>query len=275
MTALTENALRGTSLWDRVWIVIPAFNEARTIRDLVRGALAQCPRVIVVDDGSTDDTASQLRGSGATVLTHKHNQGKAACLRLAFAHALENGAVCVVSMDGDGQHELADASRLLSVWRSWPQHIVIGTRLHDREQFPAARYYANRIACFWISWTCGQAIADTQSGFRVYPDEVMRIATGNLVRGHGFVFESELLIEAARQGWRTIGVPIAGRYPVDARPSHFRPVVDIAKIVTMVAGRLVRQGMAPRGLYRSLRPANTLTDDKTSSDKSGRASRHG
>lgn len=272
--APSRDVAPGTSLWDRVWIVIPAFNEGRTIRDLVQKALAQCPRVIVVNDGSTDDTAGQLSGLPATVLTHERNQGKAACLRLAFAYALDNGALCVISMDGDGQHELTDASRLLSVWRSSQHHIVIGCRLHDRRQFPSGRYYANRIACFWISWTCGHAIADTQSGFRVYPDEVMRIATSTRVRGHGFVFESEVLIEAARQGWRTVGVPIAGRYPANARPSHFRPVVDIFKIVIMVAGRLVRQGMAPRGLYRSLRPAIVLNQEKASSSYCGNTSRH-
>lgn len=262
MTTPSGNARLEQSLWDRVWIVIPAFNEAKTIRELAERALVECPRVIVVDDGSTDGTADQLRDLPITLLTHVLNQGKAACLRRAFVHALDNEAACIISMDGDSQHDPADASRLLSVWRSWSDHIVVGTRLHDRENFPASRYYANRVACFWISWACGQAIIDTQSGFRVYPKDVMRIALGTRVNGQGFVFESELLIEAARQGLRTVGVPIAGRYPADARPSHFRPVVDISKIVLMVGSRLLRQGLAPLGLYRSLQPALVITEKK-------------
>lgn len=255
MTMPLNHAQPEASLWDHVWVVIPAYNEARTIRDLVQRVLRQCSRIIVVNDGSTDDTAGQLRNLPITILAHEFNQGKAACLRLAFEHALGQGAQCIISMDGDSQHDPVDASRLLTVWRSWQDHIVVGSRLHDRQNFPAARYYANRVACFWISWACGQAIMDTQSGFRIYPAGVMKIASSPQVSSQGFVFESELLIEAARQGWRTIGVPIAGYYPANARTSHFRPVVDIAKIVWMVGSRLVRQGMAPLGLYRSLQPA--------------------
>jgi glycosyltransferase involved in cell wall biosynthesis len=244
--------------WDRVWIAIPAYNEARTIRTLAEGALALCPRVIVVDDGSSDATAAQLAGLPVTLLIHEINCGKAASLRTAFAHALMQQARCVITFDGDGQHDPGDASALLEAWQRFPERIVIGSRLHDRTQFPPARYRANRFACFWISWAAGHAIADSQSGFRVYPRAVMQIALGGAVRGRRFTFESEILIEAARRGFTTLAVAIPGHYPVNARRSHFRPVVDIAKIVLMVAGRLLHQGMAPRGLWRSLKAAPVL-----------------
>ena len=135
---------------------------------------------------------------------------------------------------------------------------VIGSRLHDRSQFPLARYRANRFACFWISWAAGHPIADSQSGFRVYSKDVMAIATSGRVHGSRFTFESEILIEAANQGHRTLAVAIPGHYPANARRSHFRPVVDIAKIVVMVAMRLLRKGMYPRGLWRSLQPIQVL-----------------
>jgi len=244
--------------WGGVWIVIPAFDEARTIRALAQDALAHCPRVIVVDDGSSDGTAAQLRDLPVTLLTHEVNQGKAASLRTAFAHALAQDARCVVALDGDGQHDPADAPELLAAWQRHPEKIVIGSRLHDRAQFPPARYHANRLACFVISWTAGHPIADSQSGFRVYPREVIRIALGECVRGTRFTFESEILIEAAQRGHSTLAVAIPGRYPPNARPSHFRPVVDFARIAVMVAGRLLRQGMAPSGLWRSLKPATVL-----------------
>jgi len=239
--------------WDGVWIAIPAYNEVRTIRALAQAALALCPRVMIVDDGSSDGTADVLQDLGVTLLRHVSNQGKAASLRTAFAHALSQHARCVVALDGDGQHDPQDASALLTAWRAHPDRLVIGSRLHDRSQFPPARYRANKFACFWISWAAGHPIADSQTGFRVYSARVMAIALDGSVRGDRFTFESEILIEAADRGARTYAVAIPGRYPVAARRSHFRPVIDIAKIVVMVAGRLLRKGLYPLGLWRSLR----------------------
>ncbi|MBS0447472.1 MAG: glycosyltransferase family 2 protein [Proteobacteria bacterium] len=247
-----------TSPWQGVWIAIPAYNEARTIRAVAQAALALCPRVLIVDDGSSDATVSELDGLPVTLLQHRTNRGKAASLRTAFAHAVAGGADCVVALDGDGQHDPADATALLAAWRAEPDRIVIGARLGDRSQIPVARYRANRFACFWISWAAGHPIADSQSGFRVYAAPVMRLANSGRVKGDRFTFESEILIEAADQGFRTLAVAIPGRYPPQARASHFRPVVDIAKIVVMVGTRLLKKGMYPQGLWRSLRPAPVL-----------------
>lgn len=249
---------QGPPAWDGVWIAIPAYQEAATIRALAQEALAECAHVVVVDDGSTDGTTQQLQGLPLTLLVHEHNRGKAASLRTAFEHALSQDAACVIALDGDGQHDPADAPLLLAAWRRDRSRIVIGSRLHDRSQFPLARWRANRFACFWISWAAGHPIADSQSGFRVYPREVMQLALGRGVRGSRFTFESEVLIEAARFGHSTLAVAIPGRYPANARRSHFRPVWDITKIVLMVAARLLRSGMAPVGLWRSLQPATVL-----------------
>jgi glycosyltransferase involved in cell wall biosynthesis len=244
--------------WDGAWIAIPAYNEALTIRALAQSALALCPRVMIVDDGSTDRTLAELQGLPVTLLKHAVNRGKAASLRTAFDHALHEGASCVVALDGDGQHNPNDAPNLLWAWRRHTDRLVIGSRLHDRSQFPLARYRANRFACFWISWAAGHPIADSQSGFRVYPAPVMALALDGSVRGDRFTFESEILIEAADHGHLTLAVAIPGRYPQNARRSHFRPVVDIAKIVVMVAGRLLKKGMHPLGLWRSLQPIQVL-----------------
>ena len=254
----TEQKKQKEMSWDGVWIIIPAYNEVKTIRSLAMDALALCSKVIVVDDGSSDRTAEALYGLPVTLLTHQVNQGKAASLRTAFRYALERNASCAISLDGDGQHCLSDAAGLLRAWTSNPQRIIIGSRLHDRAQFPPARYRANRFACFWISWAAGHPIADSQSGFRVYPCEVMRLALTDKVNSGRFTFESEILIVAARQGHPTLAMAIPSSYPVNARPSHFRPVADIAKIVVMVAGKLLQQGMAPLGLWRSLKTATVL-----------------
>ena len=239
--------------WEGVWVAIPAYNEEHTIRGLAAAALSICPRVMVIDDGSTDATAARVRDLPITLLQHAANRGKAASLRTAFGHAVALDARCVVTIDGDGQHDPADMPALLRAWHERPQCIVIGARLHDAASIPRARYLANRFACFWISWAAGHEIADSQSGFRIYPKGVMAIALGDRVRGSGFTFESEILIEAAQRGHPTRAVRTAARYPFGARASHYRAVADTAKIVVMVGGRLLRRGLYLRGLWNSLR----------------------
>ena len=255
---MTRSAI-DASADDGVWIVIPAYNEARTIRGLAETALSICVRVLVVDDGSSDGTAAQLDGLPVTLLRHPVNRGKAAGLRAAFAHALALGATCVVTIDGDGQHDPRDATKLLAVWRRQSDRLVIGSRLHDRAHIPRARYFGNRTACFWISWAAGHPIADTQSGFRVYPRAVMEIALAECASCSGFTFESEVIIAAAHRGHRTLAVAIGACYPADARPSHYRAGPDTMKIIAMVATRLLAKGLYPQGLWRSLhRPPETV-----------------
>ena len=233
-------------------VVIPAYNEAATIRELVESVLKIVPDVVVVDDGSSDSTSEQLAGLPVTLLRNERNLGKAASLWKGFEHALAQGAQLVVTLDGDGQHRPEDMPRLLNMAERSPQGIVIGARLHDKKNFPPRRYYANQFARFWISWAAGYPIADTQSGFRVYPAFLLAKLTRRDVRWNGFVFESEVLIAAGAIGVRSVAVAIPGIYPKAARASHFRPVADIARIVIMVAGRLLGRGMYPLGLWRSL-----------------------
>ncbi|MFY9314722.1 MAG: glycosyltransferase family 2 protein [Burkholderiales bacterium] len=234
-------------------VVIPAYNEARTIREVAARALAQLPLVIVVDDGSTDATAAALEGLPVILLRNDSNRGKAGSLRRGADEAVRRGAAAVVTLDGDGQHCPEDIPLLLAAWHAAPRRIVIGSRLHARETIPAARYRANRFANFWISWAAGQAIADTQSGFRVYPAGLFAQTQASYDAAASFVFESEILIEAGQAGMEITCVPINAVYSARPRASHFRPVVDIARIVRMVAWRLLMRGLYLQGLVRSLR----------------------
>ena len=237
---------------DEVVAVIPAYNEAATIRDLVERSLKIVPNVVVVDDGSTDATAAQLEDLPVALLRNQRNLGKSASLWKGFEYALGRGARCVVTLDGDGQHRPEDIRRLIAAAERFPGSIVIGARLHDKKNFPLQRYYANLIARFWISWAAGYPIADTQSGFRVYPAALLARLGRRERSWAGFVLESEILIAAERRGVRSVAVQIPGIYPAHARPSHFRTVRDFARIAMMVAGQLLIRGMYPSGLWRSL-----------------------
>jgi glycosyltransferase involved in cell wall biosynthesis len=240
---------------DGVWVVIPAYNDGATIRDIAVRALAVLPRVIVVDDGSVDATSDALAGVAVVLLRNERNSGKAASLVRGFEFALAHGATAVITLDADCQHRPEDIPLLAEAARHHRRHVVIAARLLAAKDAPKSRRRANRVADFWIGWAAGHRIADSQSGFRLYPAELLKGIELAHDRAHGFVFESEILIEAARKGFLTAAVPVAAIYPVAARASHFRPVRDIARITRMVAWRLLRSGLNPAGLVRSLAPA--------------------
>ncbi|HEX5645766.1 MAG TPA: glycosyltransferase family 2 protein [Nitrospira sp.] len=238
---------------DSYCVVIPAYNEVATIRDVASRAIRQIKNVIVVDDGSTDGTAEALSGLPVAVLHNPTNRGKAASLWRGFQQALAAGASAVVTLDGDGQHAPEEIPRLLAQAASYPHHIIIGARRRDQRRAAFLRYLANRVADFWISWAAGYSLADSQSGFRVYPSTLLshvKIAHG---KTRSFVFESEILIEAARSGHRSLAVPIEALRHSGSRASHFHPLLDITRITGMVGWKLMSRGMYPIGLYRSLR----------------------
>jgi glycosyltransferase involved in cell wall biosynthesis len=234
----------------RFTVVIPAYNEAATIRDLVERALRVCAHVIVVDDGSNDDTARMLDGLAVRLLRNERNLGKAASLWRGALEALTLGADAIVTLDGDGQHAPEDIPRLIAAAEQNPGNIVIGARLADRSAIPKLRYFGNRVAVFWLSWACGQRLDDSQSGFRVYPAELFRKLRISHDRQHGFVFESEILIEAARHGHRCVTVPIAAVYRTGGRASYFRQR-DTLRIIRMVAWKLLSRGLYPQGFARA------------------------
>ncbi len=237
---------------DNVAVVIPAFNEAATIADVARRARAQLRQVIVVDDGSTDNTAEQLKDLDVTVLRNPENRGKAVSLWRGMTQALQLGALAVITLDGDGQHRPEDIPQVLAAANVNPGQMIMASRLRHTEGAPALRLFANHTANFWISLAAGYRIPDSQSGFRLYPAELLRRLSAPRGRRSCFVFESEVLIEAAWQGVRSQPVTIDSIYPKAARPSHYRPVLDTAHIVLMVAQRLLRRGLHPVGLWRSL-----------------------
>ncbi len=233
----------------RVAVVIPALNEERAIRRVVSEALAICSRLILIDDGSSDQTLARVADLPIERIHHPRPLGKGHSLREGFRRARELGFDAVLSMDGDGQHLAADIPRLLAAARAHPEHIVIGARIRNKESQPAARRRANAVADWGISWGCGIPVADTQSGQRYYPLAALELAES--LTAEDFVFEAALLIAATRErALGVVSVPIDSRYEGGSRGSHFRPVRDVTRITWYTIRRVVHYGSVVAS-YRS------------------------
>lgn len=246
-----------------VSVVIPALNEALRIRDVVESALAHCEHVIVVDDGSDDDTTTRIADLPVTLLQHAQRMGKGASLRDGFRAALQHGSRAVLTMDGDGQHAGADIPRLIEAGNRYPGYVVIGARLRKRSQQPMYRRLANEFGDWGIAWGMGYRIADSQSGQRLYPAAVAALEN---VPGEDFVYEAQILMSAARQlGARCVSVPIESRYKSvhsseQFRASHFKPVRDFSRITTHIVCQALQHG-GMLAVYRDIRANPPLIHD--------------
>ena len=247
----------------QVAVLIPALNESLRIREVVEAALAQCPNVIVVDDGSDDGTHDCIADLPVILLRHARRMGKGASLRDGFREASKRGFSGVVTMDGDGQHSATDIPRLLDAANRHPGCIVIGARLRKRAQQPTHRRLANEFGDWGIAWGTGYQVADSQSGQRFYPAEVIALDD---VAGEGFVFEAQVVISAARTlGTRCVSVPIESRYrsatcDEQFRASHFRPLADLYRITSHIVLQALRHGGLP-AVYRSIQANPPIIDD--------------
>lgn len=247
--------MNGTLRW---CVLIPCLNEEKAIGAIVKSTLKLGVPVIVIDDGSDDRTPEIVRALPVTLLRHDHRLGKGEALRTGFREALRQGFDAVVTMDGDGQHLAEDIPRLVDVGKRFPDHIVIGARLLQREQQPKGRRRANALADWGISWACAQPIADTQSGQRWYPRSALDLVE---LDAQNFVFEAAVLIAASRdKGLGIVSVPIASRYEGSFRLSHFSPVRDVMRIALYTFRQVFRHGQVWTSYSRS-RAAPLIVDD--------------
>jgi glycosyltransferase involved in cell wall biosynthesis len=199
--------------------IVPAYQARETVAAVVAGVRRLVPRVLVVDDGSTDDTASEARRAGADVLRRESNGGKGSALRDGLARVLSTGATHVAFVDADGQHDPADLPRLLEAARRG-EDFVIGSRMADPDAIPAYRYRTNEIGSRILSRMTGREIEDAQSGYRVVRADILR---GLSLNARGYLIETEMLLKASPRVARFCHVPIRAIY---GGPSHYRPFRD-------------------------------------------------
>src|SRR3990167_40317 len=232
-------------------IIIPAYNEEKSIRCIVEKTLLYAVHVIVINDGSQDNTASQLTGLPIVLLQHPKNLGKGVSLLRGFKYAQSLPITATISIDADTQHDPDDIPKFIQIRHHYPDHLIIGARLHNKENAPKSRYIANQIADFFISWAAGHRIIDSQSGYRLYPMRLLNECLKSF-HPHKFAFESELLIDSSRRGYRSASIAIHSHYPQNSRSSHYRPFLDTTKIISMVTWKIVSRGFCLPGLLRIL-----------------------
>jgi glycosyltransferase involved in cell wall biosynthesis len=208
----------------RAVALIPAFNEARTIKAVVEGVRAAVDRVIVVDDGSTDGTADRAREGGAEIAAHAANLGKGRAVRTGLTRVFEGAFTHVLLLDGDLQHLPQEAAALLAQAAATGADVVIGERRFERARMPASRYHTNRIGSRVLSWFVGIPVHDTQCGFRVFRVDALRRLQ---LRATGYEIETEMLVKVRRRGGRIAAVPITAVY--DGQQSKLRPVRDTTR----------------------------------------------
>ncbi len=222
--------------------IIPAYQEGPRIAAVVEAARRHLP-VIVIDDGSTDDTASHAEEAGATVVRQVPNAGKGAALRTGFARALEEGADAVVTLDGDGQHDPDEIPAFVEAYRRSAAQLVIGRR--DFGSMPVVRRLSNTLGRLVLSVAVGRDIPDNQSGYRLIGSRLLPALLES--REAGFEFEVEMIARGMALGLPIGWLPIRTIYA--GEPSHIRPWAHFTSFLRVVrdARRIVRAtGKSPR-----------------------------
>lgn len=210
-------------------VLIPTYNNAGTIAKVIADVKEYSADIIVVNDGSTDDTKNILASiENIKVIDYPNNKGKGYALKLGLQKAYEWGYRYAITIDSDGQHYADDIPTFLDKIEEKPDSLLIGARNLAADNMPSRNTFANKFSNFWYKVETGKALSDTQSGYRLYPLEKLQNIHFITRR---YEFEVEIIVRAAWRGVNVENIPIKVYYPpVEERVSHFRPLQDFTRI---------------------------------------------
>lgn len=237
----------------KVCVIIPTYNNAKTLKRVVDGVLLYTKNVIVVNDGSTDETASILTNYPQLKISSlPQNRGKGNALKTGFNKAKELGFDYAITIDSDGQHFPKDIPVFLKELEvSEKPLLLIGSRNMTQESVPKKSSFGNRFSNFWFWFETGIRLSDTQSGFRLYPLHYIP----KTYYSHKFEFEIEIIVRTAWNGVEVKNVPIDVLYDPTERVSHFRPFQDFTRIsiLNTFLVSIALLYIKPRDFFRSLK----------------------
>jgi len=210
-------------------VIIPTFNNAATLAGVIADLSSYTSNIIVVNDGSTDQTHSILQSFGfIKTVEYKKNKGKGWALRKGFEFAFNKGYHFAITIDSDGQHSAKDMHIFLERLETEKNAIIIGARNMDQSSVPGKSSFGNRFSNFWFKVETGITMPDTQSGYRLYP---LLLLNGVKFFTRKYEFEIEVLVRSAWKGIKIQSVPVSVHYPPkEERISHFRPFKDFTRI---------------------------------------------
>ncbi len=234
-------------------VIVPTYNNAGTLGNVLKGVQAQTSQIIVVNDGSTDSTSEVLsQFPDITIISYPNNRGKGWALRTGFKKAVELGFENAITIDSDGQHFAEDIPKFLDELERNPGCLIIGKRNMNQAGIPGKSSFGNNFSNFWYWVETGYKMEDTQSGFRLYP--VKALSKLNFIT-RKFEFEIEVIVRAAWKGIKISAVPVKIHYEEKGkRISHFRPFKDFSRISVLntVLVTIAFLYIKPRDLVRKL-----------------------
>lgn len=238
-------------------VLIPTYNNAGTLAQVISDVKEYASDVIVVNDGSTDNTTEILAAiEDIRIISYAENRGKGYALKLGLSKAYEWGYRYAITIDSDGQHYADDIAVFVERIEQSPDTLLIGARNLTADNMPSKNTFANKFSNFWFKIETGQSLSDTQSGYRLYPLE--KLQNIRLITRR-YEFEVEIIVRAAWRGVKVENVPIKVYYaPDDKRVSHFRPLRDFTRI-SLLNSVLVLYALLvyyPWRFVRSLTPDN-------------------
>jgi len=211
-------------------IIIPTFNNDHALEEIIEGVLQYAGDVIVVNDGSTDQTATILeRFPSVKKINIPVNTGKGWALRQGFKLATDKGYRYAITIDSDGQHYPDDLPLFLDMVEQHPDCMILGARDMNREEVPGTSSFGHKFSIFWFKVETGITVLDVQTGYRLYPLDKIREIRGIVSRK--YEYEVEILVRLAWRGVNVLSVPVRVYYPPkESRVSHFRKVRDFTRV---------------------------------------------